>query len=81
MNRVTLTFAPNGTVDRICSDEPFELYWVCPHCPPDRVYRYQSIDYGSQHVDEEIGGHPVGHIDDDEFGELPPRGSKPDRRA
>ena len=42
MNRVTLTFAANGDIARICSDEPIELYWVCPHCPQDRVCTNRS---------------------------------------
>jgi hypothetical protein len=77
MNRITLTRAANGDISRICADELIELYFVEPFCAQDRVYLYTAIDYGSQHVDEEIGGHPVGHYDDAEFGKLPPRSSRP----
>lgn len=64
MNRVTLTLNPNGDIERICSDEPIELYFVSPHTPGDRVYLYSSVDVGPQYVREEIGSYAVGHADD-----------------
>lgn len=64
MNRITLTLDRNGDIDRICSDEPVEVYFVSPHTPADRVYLYGGVEVGPQFVRQEIGGFAVGHADD-----------------
>lgn len=69
MNRITLTFDEGGSIVRICSDEPVEVFFVSPHTPHDRVYLYGSNDVGPQYVREEIGGFAVGHADDGTLGD------------
>jgi hypothetical protein len=64
MNRVTITLNPDNSIRRICADEPVQVFTVCPHTPRDRVYLYGAVEVGSQFVQEEIGGHPVGHLND-----------------
>lgn len=64
MNRVTITLDSNGDIDRVCSDEAIEFYFVSPHTPEDRVYLYEAVHVGPQHVRAEIGGYAVGHADD-----------------
>jgi hypothetical protein len=64
LSRVTITLKANGDIDRVCSDEPIELYFVSPHTPEDRVYLFAAVNVGPQHVRQEIGGFAVGHADD-----------------
>jgi hypothetical protein len=64
MNRITLAINERGYYTRVCSDEPLEFYVVSPHTPEDWVYLYTTVEVGPQFVQEEIGGHRVGHLAD-----------------
>lgn len=64
MNRVTIELTANGEIGTICSDEPIELYFVSPSTPRDRVYLYDAVKIGPEHVRSQIGGYSVGHADD-----------------
>lgn len=80
MNRVCFVLDANGELDSIAADAPIEVYIVQPSCPGDRVYLYQSADFGPEHVRKLIGGYSVGHAGDGTLGafetpRLPP--SKP----
>jgi hypothetical protein len=66
VNRVTLTLDANGDILRICADEPVESYTVSRDLPADRVYLCGHVEIGPQFVQEEIGGHPIGHFYDAE---------------
>ena len=83
MNRITLTLNEHGEVVRICSDEPIEIYFVSPHTPHDRVYIYNSVNIGPQHVHAEIGEYVVGHAADGTLsnGEQSFAKLRPSRRA
>lgn len=73
MNRVVITLGPGGEIASIASDEEIECYWVDPSCEGhERVYLYQSVDVGPQHVRKQIGGYPVSHFHDYETGKLSP---------
>ncbi len=63
MKRITFTMDDRGFIHRICADEEVEVYIVCSNVPRDRVYRWSSLKVGSQQVDEEIDGWPVGDQD------------------
>lgn len=80
MNRICFVLDKNGELSNIAADAPVEIYIVAPHCIRDRVYLYQSADFGPEKVRELIGGFVVGHINDGMLGigegsKLPP--SKP----
>ena len=63
MNRITFTLDENGHLVRICADQAVEVLIICPGAPRDRNYRWSSLKVGQSHVDEEIGGWPVGDKD------------------
>jgi hypothetical protein len=58
MNRLVITFEPNGDITDIRADVPLKVYWNCPHMPNDQVYDYTSdVKIG---VEQAIGGLPIG---------------------
>jgi hypothetical protein len=61
MDRITFTLDECGRIVRICADQEVEVYIVCPDVPRDRVYRWSSTQVGPEHVEEEIGGWPIGN--------------------
>lgn len=61
MDRITFTLDEHGRIVRICADQEVEVYIVCPDVPRDRVYRWSSTQVGPEHVEEEIGGWPIGN--------------------
>jgi hypothetical protein len=63
MKRITFTFDERRLIRSICADEEVEVYFVSPHVPRDRVYRWSSLRVGPEHVNEEIEGWPVGDKD------------------
>ena len=67
INRVAITLTQNNDIVAVSSDEPIEFYFVCPHVPHDRVYLYEGVKVGPQHVQADIGGYPVGHRNDGTF--------------
>lgn len=80
MNRICIELDKNGEFASIVADAPIDIFIVAPHCKRDRVYLYQSAEFGPEKVRALIGGFPVGHIDDGMLGigegsKLPP--SKP----
>lgn len=62
MNRITFSLDKNGHLIRICADEDVEIFIVSPHVLDDRVYRWSSLRVGTEHVDKEIGGWPIGDL-------------------
>ena len=60
MNRITITLDEDGYFARICADEAVEVLIICTSIPRDRNYRWSSLKVGPRHVDEEIGGWPIG---------------------
>ena len=77
MNRVAIVLDQNGEFAGVASDEPIEFMIVAPHCPRDRVYLYESIDIGPEHVRALIGGFAVGHWADGTLGDGDGRGKLP----
>lgn len=72
MNRIVITFDEDGYISSVCADQPIQVFFNSPHTPGDRVYLYGSVNIGAQHVQDAIGGHPVGHSKDYDEGALPP---------
>lgn len=64
MNRVAIILDANGDFDGVVADEEIEFYVVQPSCARDRVYKYDAVDYGPQHVQKAFDGQPVGHLND-----------------
>jgi hypothetical protein len=82
MNRLVIRLTPDGNIDRICSDEKIEVLFVDAGATNDRVYLFSSVKIGWQHVQREIDGHQVGHIDDGKLSgkrpvKLPPSMPRP----
>lgn len=63
MERISFTMDERGLIHRICADEEFDVYIVCPSTPQDGVYRWSSTLVGREYVDGEIEGWPVGDQD------------------
>ena len=63
MNRITITLDENGDLVRVCADKAVEVLIICPGIPRDRNYRWASLKVSQSHVDEEIGGWPIGEKD------------------
>lgn len=74
MNRICFVLSDKGELEGIAADAPVEIYIVAPHVPHDRVYLYQSAQFGPQFVRELIGGFAVGHSDDGVIGDGDGRG-------
>jgi hypothetical protein len=68
MNRICIVIDKNGDITDIAADTEIEIFWVAPHCPRDRVYKYESAEIGPEYVRKWIGGYPVGHLNDGTFG-------------
>ena len=64
VNRVVITWDENYEIAQIAADSPVEIYFAAPFCQRDPVYLFQSILIGPQHVHRQIGGKPVGHVND-----------------
>jgi hypothetical protein len=85
MNRIAISLNAHGEFSGIASDGPVEVFIVDPNCPSDRVYQYESVEVGVQHVQALIVGYAVGHAHDgrllegDGTGRRPP--SKPILKA
>jgi hypothetical protein len=67
LNRVAIILNEHGEFDGVVADSPIEFFVVQPSCKHDRVYHYDSGDYGPQHVQAAFSGNPVGHAGDGTF--------------
>ena len=67
-NRVCIELDENGHICNIVADEEVEIFIVDPKVPHDRVYQYESTEFGSQYVRKMIGGYAVGHLHDGTLG-------------
>ena len=81
MNRIAVTFDPNGDIQQISSDAPVEIFLVDPTAPQDRVYRYEAVKTGPRFVQEQIGGYAVGHAGDGTLGDFTAPHEAPSRPA
>ncbi len=55
----------DGTVARVVTEAPAEVYFVCDFVPADRIYLLGSTHItGPGAVERIIGGSPVGHYHD-----------------
>lgn len=65
MNRVAIILDANGEFSGVVADQEVEVFIVQPSCERDRVYRYNSAQFGPQYVHQAFADHAVGHMGDD----------------